>query len=254
MEIFDQTNGTWSAVGGSEVKLEIAPGSGALLRFANDVKVDLLANGATEPIVKIGPPRDAVSEAIAAGAYVEDFTGSAKADAWSCNYTKGCSGINITPSQEGLVINGLKNASGAESTAILARSFAPVEGDFICSIEYEQVPGASAAGNNIEFKLQVGNGETLISASIVGNRDLIGHVGWNGKILSIRQKGFDMKYFTDKTINITRRGDTYTVSGGKLHGVLSCTGDTSPIAIMSINLKGSNSAIVIKKITIRKLD
>ena len=63
-----------------------------------------------------------------------------------------------------------------------------------------------------------------------------------------------MKYFTDKTINITRRGDTYTVSGGKVHAVLSCTGDTSPVAILSINLNGANSAIVIKKITIRKLD
>ena len=255
VELFDQKSGKWSRLSGKKLKLNIAPGSGALLRFADGKSVSLLENNAAKAVVKVAPADSSVAKAKnnIAKFYSEDFT-KAKPESWSSNYRKDCSGINHESTAEGWIIRGLDNVSGSEASAILARSFTPVEGDFVCRITFDALPDAQAAANHVEFKLQVPNGETLISAAMTGSNNLIGLVGWNGKIISNRAQGFATRHFTDKYIDITRRGDVYTVTGGKLHGVLSCTGDTSPVAVLSIVLKGGNSSLVIKNIEIRKLD
>ena len=255
VELFDQKSGKWSRLSGKKLKLNIAPGSGALLRFADGKSVSLLENNAAKAVVKVAPADSSVAKANnnIAKFYSEDFT-KAKPESWSSNYRKDCSGINHESTAEGWIIRGLDNVSGSEASAILARSFTPVEGDFVCRITFDALPDAQASGNHVEFKLQVPNGETLISAAMTGSNNLIGLVGWNGKIISNRAQGFATRHFTDKFIDITRRGDVYTVTGGKLHAVLSCTGDTSPVAVLSIVLKGGNSSLVIKNIEIRKLD
>lgn len=254
LELFDQQTGLWKKLDSAQVKLNIAPGSGALLRLADNRSCGLLADNAAEAIVKVGEPRVEKLDNVLGKAFREDFTGGKAAAKWRNNYNRSCSGIQYESTQAGLVIRGLENAASQDAEATLARSIQPMEGDFICRIEFDQLPDVRAAGNRIDFSLQVANGETLITASLVGSKELHGVVGWNGKVMSHRKQGFDIKYFTDKTIIITRRGDTYTVTGGKLHGVLSCTGDTSPVAVIAMNLKGANSSLVVKSIEIKKLD
>ena len=128
----------------------------------------------------------------------------------------------------------------------------PIAGDFSIHIEYDIPENTPEAANEIIFRFDVPNGENLIQASIEGGKIAKGLPGWNAKELS--RRNWEIRHLSHKDFTITRRGDIFNVQAGILHGCLVCTGDTSPIANLTIIARGANARIIIKRITIAKLE
>ena len=108
------------------------------------------------------------------------------------------------------------------------------------------------AANELIFKFDLPNGENLIQASVEGGKVAKGFPGLNARVHSRRD--WEIRHLSHKDFTITRRGDLYNVQAGILHGCLVCAGDTSPIAAITIIARGVNARLLIKRITISKLE
>ena len=252
LEIFDQTTRKWSALNSAKAELNIPKASGVLLRYANGKTAPLLAKGADKAIVVVADRPKAQDTTVAAGDFSIDFTKGKLPQNWRGDYHKECSGIDLTCNASGLVINGLKDTKSMEAEAHLATSIAPVSGDFECRIEYEVPENVATTANSISFRLDVPNGESLITATVEGGKFAKGTHGWNGK--DFAKRDWEIRHFTDKSFTITRRGDIFNVQGGIMHGCLQCTGDISPVGNVTIIVKGPNSRLIIKNISVRKIE
>ncbi len=250
LEAFTPEARQWRSIGGSG--LSIRPGGGVLLRYANGKHFPLLKGNAAKPVVVVAERHAEQTQKEQSMAYAVDFTQGTLPMGWRSDYSRGCDGLDYTLGSEGLIINGLKNAEGAEAEAHLATLISPIAGDFSIHIEYDIPENTPEAANEIIFRFDVPNGENLIQASIEGGKIAKGLPGWNAKELS--RRNWEIRHLSHKDFTITRRGDIFNVQAGILHGCLVCTGDTSPIANLTIIARGTNARIIIKRITIAKLE
>ena len=251
LEAFATDTRQWSPVAAGN-KLSIMPGGGILLRYAGGKAFPLLKGNATTPIVVVEEKPAAQPEQEQATAYAADFTKGVLPAEWRSGYTKGCEGLDYTLDASGLSINGLKKAEGAEAEAHLSASIPPIAGDFSVHIEYDVPADVQNAANELIFKFDLPNGENLIQASVEGGKVAKGLPGWNARVHSRRD--WEIRHLSHKDFTITRRGDLYNVQAGILHGCLVCAGDTSPIAAITIIARGVNARLLIKRITISKLE
>ena len=248
LERFDQFKRTWSDVNGKSVKLDIAPGSGVLLRLKNNVSCNLL-NG-KKAIVKVEPK--VIGEVRpSADRFVDNFK---DLTVWHQDYRKECSGLNYQFVEgKGLLVDGLKDAQSPAAEAYLDRGIPNfVSGDFRCSIELS-VPLLTKIGeNNITITLQVPNGEGLIHFQLKDGRVFSGAPAWNGKQISSTPLDVHHPGFARGELVIERKKDLYTISiGGK--EVYKGTGDTGPAGNIRMAFAGKNCRMEICSIVIEKL-
>ncbi|MBE6367847.1 MAG: hypothetical protein E7052_08080 [Lentisphaerae bacterium] len=250
LERFDQFKRTWSDVNGKSVKLDIAPGSGVLLRLKNNASCSLLANNAAEAVVKveekvIGEVKESADK------FVDTFK---NLKAWSQDYRKDCEGLNYQYAEgKGLLVEGLKNAASPAASAYLDRGIPSfVEGDFVCSMEVG-VPLKSKVGkNNITITLQIPNGEGLIHIRLKDGKIFSGAPAWNGKQLLSKPLDMTHPLFARGELKIVRQKDVYTLSFGN-QVFYKGTGDTSPAGNIRIEFNGQNCQLELRSIVIEKL-
>lgn len=249
LEQFNQFTGKWKKLGRNSARVKIAKGSGILFRLAKGSS-PLLKKNAQAAEVTILPPIKKTTAELDNGAMLDDFTKGELGNAWQHIYHRNCDDLNLEiNSQDGLVINGLKN-SKENGEAWLARVTPFIEGDFTCEIDMTLPADAPLGQNTIAFKLCVPNGESMIGIQIDASKMIKALVGWNGKV------SFQNTVTAPKKsgiLRITRRGDVFTVSWND-DGLFIGTGDISAIGNFKIEAIGENSSIHIKQIRIHSIN
>ena len=250
LERFDQTSGVWSDAGGCSARLDIPPGSGILLRLKNHAEHSLYSDGSDKAVVKVrentvGENRSNADE------FVDNFSNLAS---WSQDYRKDCAGIKYryVPGS-GLLIEGLKNASGPYAAAYLDRGIPVfVEGDFQCSMEVGIPAGTKPGQNEIVISLQVPNGEDLIFLRIADGKVFSGSPGFRGSQISSSPIKMLNAIQSRGVIKIVRKGDVFTVLMNDVPFYRG-TGDTTPAGNIRVALHGRNCQLELRNIVIRKL-